>query len=121
MTSIAVGWGASALVFWILAEAHWQTVLWASLARAFLVLAVASGSVALFLMLWRSIPDVPSERVRYLLRRVPLAVIAAVMAWRTTLESPELYGLLVFVAAIGCLFALHPAAQPELQRLARPS
>ena len=124
LISIAIGWGGSALFFWTLAEAHWQTVLWASVARLFLILALTSGSMAMLLMLLRSMPDDESKRVRYLLSWVPGAIIAATTVWLATLELPELYmGLAAFVAAIGCLFAVErafrPAARLELQRVTR--
>jgi drug/metabolite transporter (DMT)-like permease len=124
LISIAIAWGGSALFFWTLAEAHWQTVLWASLARLFLLLALTSGSMAMFLMLLRSMPDDESRRVRYLLCWVPGAVMAATAVWLATLELPELYmGLAAFMVAIGCLFtmerAFRPAARLELQRVTR--
>jgi hypothetical protein len=126
LISIAIGWGGSAIFFWVLAEAHWHSVLWASLARLFLVLALISGSMAMMLMLLRSVPEDEHKRVGYLLRWVPGATLAATMTWLATLELPQLYmGLAAFVAAIGTLLALErsfaSAGNPELERLAHRS
>lgn len=114
LISIAAGWGVSALIFWVLAEAHWQTVLWAFFARLFLILAVACGSLALLVLLVRSMPADEDERLGHLLRWVPLGVLVTALVWMATLESPEVYpGLVGFAAVIGCLLTLDRRVPPS--------
>jgi hypothetical protein len=87
-----------AIFMGLLAAAHWQSVLWASFERLFLILAVVLTAIAVVLIVWRSVASHWPDALGRSLAPVLLAVLAL---WTVTSPIDVRLGMVALGVAVG--------------------
>lgn len=99
MIALAAGWGCFSLALLTAAEAHVGSVMLRFFAYLFLTLAVSMGSIALVMLLRRSLPPTEPERRLKLLRNASGATLL-VGAWFVEVFAGALFAGFVILAGM---------------------